>query len=166
MKAVILDIDGTLCESPFKNITHNDNDRLRTPAFAQQLRDAEPYDWVKEHDWDQYQFIIVVTGRLSDWNEITASWLEQSGITPKGLYMDAAIHNVGWNDGLPSREASYTDYCGRKILYITKLTCSLLLLGSDVDIYEDDPFVVAELRRVWKFMRRRVHVYLVEGGGL
>jgi len=112
MKLAIVDVDDTLCPSIFKNIVHNDNGLLRTPGFEKQLMEVTPYKWAREWDWKQYDKIVVNTGRLVEWNDITRNWL--FGMIP----VPVEIINVEWDDSYPTREESYKDYVKRKIFII------------------------------------------------
>jgi len=144
MLMCILDVDGTLGDSPFKNIKHNDNSQLENPGFIQKLKSVVPFPWVTQHDWNQYASIYVITGRLAAWNQITHEWLyNRAGI--KVYHSD--ITNTEWNDTYESRTESYHDYVRRKTWQIASQICQCHLYRrpARVEVYEDDKNVIKAL---------------------
>jgi len=147
MKTAILDIDGTLCPSVFANIRHNDNSLLCTPEFEERLRTVQAFPWVVKHDWAQYRYIIVITGRLQKWRDLTYTWLQEHGIE----IFSFDIHEIEWDDSLPTREDSYNDYARRKVLRISREIATRLAGSKNarVTVYEDDKNVLYHVNEMW-----------------
>ena len=140
MKHAIVDIDGCLCESIFKNLGHNDNDKLKNKEFEEKLAGVKPYDWAVKHDWSKYKKISVVTGRLETHNHVTGTWLT------KLFGRDFELYNTEWNDKLPTRKDSYDDYVRRKSIKIFDEMVRMFNDKTDkFDIFEDDKNVLKEL---------------------
>ena len=138
MKHAIVDIDGCLCESIFKNLGNNDNDKLRNDEFERKLASVSPYEWAIAHDWFQYNKIIVITGRLTDHNHITRGWL--SWLFSRS---DFELYNTEWDDSLPTREDSYEDYVLKKA---DKILSEMVRLEEETgilhfDVFEDDEWI-------------------------
>jgi hypothetical protein len=147
-KVALLDIDGTLCESFFANVKHNDNGKFDA-EFLDRLSKVEPYPWVKEWDWEQYsktpgnmQTMIFCTGRLRWWNWLTAEWLINCF---GGYVIQDEIINIHWDDSLPTREESYKKYVQQKTLKLLELVARYNYEGYHVDVFEDDRKVLTHL---------------------
>jgi len=159
-RIAIVDIDGCLCPSIFANIKHNDNNKLKSAEFEQALAEVEPYTWARDWDWseNQYRTIIVITGRLYEWNYITAKWLVK-------LFNSKFFEliNVEWNDSYATREESYKDYVRRKvesiIYHVEKYD------GEHADIFEDDKNILDGLRPFSHIVDfDNITLYLVKNG--
>jgi hypothetical protein len=146
MKRVALpDIDGTLCESIFANITHNDNSKF-DEAFLERLRNVEPYPWVGAWDWEQYTITDIVTGRPERFYETTRDWLLT--IFPRRISFPGlpfTVHHTQWDDSLPTREESYKKYVQQKTLKLLELIARYNYDGYHVDVFEDDKDILAHI---------------------
>lgn len=89
-KAVIFDMDGTLCD--VTSIRHHVLDRRRRnyKAFHYLSVFCPPFVWVKEMAQayhDEGVIVLVVTARKNEWRPISTSWMEQNEIPYRELHM-------------------------------------------------------------------------------
>jgi hypothetical protein len=133
MQKLIVDIDGTLCESLFANCAHNDNERVYTDEFRERLKKQEPFPWTKTFPFRDADEIHVITGRD------TRVLLETCKFLKKVLRCDYTIEFLGWDDSYPTREASYHDYVARKV-------AAIRAVGKPCIVIEDDQNVINAIR--------------------
>jgi len=126
--AAILDIDGTLCKPGFDS-----------SGKIAVLQDLEPYPWVLNTDWAQYAALACCTGRWKKWSEITHQWLLKAGIP----VAKADLHFVEYHTEITPPTKAHEDYVKRKSFKLVELIANFHLYGYDVDLYEDDWYVIS-----------------------
>jgi len=87
--AIIIDLDGTLC-----NTDHRQHlvEAKKWPAFYEALVNDTPNEWclkLIEGMESEYQ-ILFVSGRPTDYRDITLAWLKKLGLEMYPLFMRAS----------------------------------------------------------------------------
>lgn len=79
-KAIIVDLDGTLCDSSQRKKYVNGTQKKNWKRFYEDLVHDYPNEWCKELVYNFFKngcHIIFITGRPEEYRDLTLDWLEK-----------------------------------------------------------------------------------------